>query len=102
MCSGDASDNYKANCFSDTKWGDMSAYKALVDCETDEEALLAVIDVFKNLYPEPKVITGWRGNEILIDWYYVANEMFQMARMMRWVGDVMTFDAWCAEYGVMF
>ena len=83
LCSLDAADNYKANCFSDVAWGEKSAYKSLKDCKTDKEAFTAVRDIFMTLYPEPKTVVGWRGDEILIDWKYVVNEMFDLARMKR-------------------
>lgn len=102
MITEDSIDEYKANCFSDLKWGAKSGYKALADCKNDQEALQVVIEVFKRLYPEPKMVTGWRGNEFLIDWLYVANEMFQMARMLRWEGDIMHFENWCQQYEVTF
>lgn len=100
IITGDSSDNYKANCMSDVQWADMSGYEALKDCKDDKEALEVVVNTFKLLYPEPKEVETWRGNKITIDWYYVANEMFQMARMLRWEGDFISFDQWCAEYGV--
>ena len=30
---------------------------------------------------------GWRGDEFEIDWKYVFNENWDMARMLRWEGD---------------
>lgn len=90
--SADKVDCYSASVFSDKRWGDKSAYKALVDCKTDEEALEALVSSYKYLYPEPKVVQGWRGEDIEIDWHYVANENFNMARMLRWKGDSLTFD----------
>lgn len=81
--SEDSTDVYKANCFSDIKWGQKSAYNALVDCRDDKEALQTLVDCFKRLYPEPKIITGWRGDDIEIDWLYVLSEMWHMARMLR-------------------
>jgi len=86
-CSGDDSDNYYANCKSDIAWGGMSAYNALVNCQNDKELFEAAIGVFKHLYPEPKVVTGWRGDEILIDWKYVMQECFTLCHMLRWEGD---------------
>jgi hypothetical protein len=44
------------------------------------------------LYPAPKKITGWRGDEILIDWKYVLRENFTLARMLRWKDDVVDLD----------
>jgi hypothetical protein len=86
-CAQDDSDNYKAHCMSDVAWGEQSAYKALVGCKNDKEAWEAIEGVFKHLYPEPKEVAGWRGDTILIDWAYVLNECFDMARMLRYDGD---------------
>lgn len=93
--SHDLTDNYKANCFSDVKWGDKAAYKALVDCKTDKEAWEKLKEVFTLLYPHEKTITGWRNEPINITWHYVLNEMFLMARMKRFIGDD------CTAYDVM-
>lgn len=83
IASGDPVDNYKANAASDIRWGPKSAYKALAGCTTDREAWLKLKEVFQYLYPEPKVITGWRGDKIEIDYLYVLQEMLTMARMWR-------------------
>ena len=80
---GDSADNYKANCFSDLDFGDKSMYKVLKDCNNDKESLQAVSEAFQLMYPEPKTITGWRGDEFEIDWKYVLNEMWSMAHMLR-------------------
>lgn len=102
ILNGDSTDNYKANCFSNTKFGGISAYEALADCKDDKEALEKVIEVFKMLYPEPKIVTGWRGNEFLIDWLYVAREQFMMAAMLRFEGDRRTLDTEFAKHGVRY
>lgn len=86
-CAADTSDNYAANCFSDIKWADVSAYGALKEATNDKEAWLAIENVFKTLYPEPKEVGGWRGDKLSIDWQYVMNECFDMARMLRFEGD---------------
>ncbi len=83
VASGDSSDNYKANCFSATRWAEKSAYNALVGAVDDKEALTRLVAVYKTLYPEPKTVIGWRGNEIEINGIYVAQENFTMARMLR-------------------
>lgn len=87
IASGDASDNYKANSASDIRWGEKSAYDALVESKNDKEAWESLVSIYKKLYPEPKTITGWRGDEIEIDWLYVLRENFDMARMLRFEGD---------------
>jgi hypothetical protein len=99
--SNDVSDNYKANCFSDTKWADKSAYKALVNCQNDKEAWQVLVDSFKLLYPEPKIITGWRGDEIMIDWQYVMQEMFNMAHMHRWKDDYINVGKVIEKMGII-
>lgn len=87
MCSEDLTDNYKAGCFSDKRWGSKSAYKALVDCRGDVEAWNKMKEVFQLLYPEPKIVIGWRNDPIEITWDYVLNEMFMMARMLKFEGE---------------
>lgn len=87
VLSKDVTDNYAANCFSDIAWADKSAYKVLAPCKDDKQALAALVKAYQYLYPEPKVVTGWKGNEIEIDWLYVARENWHMARMLRWEGD---------------
>ena len=100
MASEDVTDNYKANCFSGMKWGAKSAHKALVDCTSDKEAWQVLVDTFKKLYPEPKTVKGWRGDEFEIDWKYVLNEQFQMARMLRFDGDNIHVDEVLTKMGV--
>ena len=51
-----------------------------------------MINVFKQLYPEPKEIVSWQGNNITIDARYVFNEMVNMARMLRFKDEVLTGD----------
>lgn len=87
VCSQDDSDNYFAHCFSDFTNGPVTAYEALKDCKNDTEAFIAMKKHFQYLYPEPKVVKGWRGNEIEIDWLYVMQEMFHLAHLERWEGD---------------
>lgn len=101
IASEDTTDNYKANCFSDVKWAAKSAYKTLVDCTSDKEAWQVLVDTFKKLYPEPKIVKGWRGDELEIDWKYVLNEQFQMARMLRFEGDNIHIDEVLTKMGVI-
>jgi len=101
VCSSDTSDNYATNCVSDLKWGDKSAYKALKDCRDDKELFQAAVDIFKKLYPEPKVVTGWRGNEIDINWLYVMQECFHMAHMHRWPSDFVEVKEVLSKMGIV-
>lgn len=84
----DLSDNYAANCMSSKKWGDKAAFTLLSQKQTDKEVFEALVEGYKYLYPESKTVTGWRGDEIIIDWKYVLHENWDLARMLRWEGDV--------------
>jgi len=87
ICMGDDSDNYWPHCHSDKENGPVTAFNALKDCKSDVEAFLAMKDHFLYLYPEPKVITNWKGDTFEIDWLYVMQEMMTLAHMERWPGD---------------
>lgn len=87
MASNDTSDNYAANCFSEIKWAGKSAYKSLVEAKTDTEAWEKLKGIFQYLYPKEKTVLGWRNEPINITWDYVLNEMFVMARMLRFEGE---------------
>jgi len=102
VASQDDTDNYKANCFSNTKWGDKSAYKALVDCKTDTEAWQKLKGIFQYLYPEQKTVLGWRGDEISLTWDYVLNECFMMANMVKIAGEQINAYDMMDEYGVKY
>lgn len=99
---GDDTDCYRSNCFAGKKFGEKAAYSALVNCKNDKEALEALKKVYLTLYPEPKVVTGWRGDEIEIDAAYVFNEMWDMARMLRWKDDVVVGTDVMRRFGIEF
>lgn len=90
VCSGDDADNYAANSGCNKKWGDVSAFNILSGCTNDVEAWSCIKQIYQLLYPEPTTITGWRGDEITIDWKYVLNENFDLARMHRFKNDYCT------------
>ncbi len=102
MISQDTADNYKFNCASAVKWGEKSAYKALVDCNTDQECWDAVMEVAEKLYPEPISYKTWRGATVHIDKWYVLCEMFNMARMKTSDNDFTTLYDWLDECGINY
>lgn len=87
VASNDTSDNYAANSACDTRWGDKSAYDILVNCNSDKESLEALKTIYQYLYPEPFEFEGWRGDKIQMDWLYVLQENWDMARMLRFEND---------------
>lgn len=87
VASEDTSDNYAANCMSEKKWGSKGAYNKLVDCKNDKQAFEALVDIYKTLYPVSKVVKGWKGDDIEINWLYVLQEVFNLAKMLRAVDE---------------
>lgn len=83
VMNGDDADNYFANSASTMKWGEKSAYNILKDARNDKEAFEALVKGYKTLYPQPKKITGWRGDEIEVDWLYMLQENMTLAFMLR-------------------
>jgi hypothetical protein len=102
IASGDSIDNYKANSASDIKWAEKGAYNVLKDCKTDADAWKALVGIYQMLYPNPKRITGWRGDIIEVDWYLMLQENYDMARMLTHPTD---FDVQVktklSEFGVL-
>jgi hypothetical protein len=100
ILNGDNSDNYFANSASSLKWAQMSAYALLKDCENDKQAWQALVKGYKTLYPQPKKITGWRGDEIEIDWLYMLQENTTLAFMLRWPDDKINVKEVLTKLGV--
>jgi hypothetical protein len=101
--SNDTADNYAANAQSKIRWGAKTAYKALVDCETDKECFEALVAGFKKLYPSPITFECWTGEEVTMTWLDCLQELFDMARMLRFEGDEVkvkdVLDKMGVEYG---
>jgi hypothetical protein len=103
VLSGDDADTYWANSACPEKpWGEMSSYNLLCNCTTDKEAFEALVQGYKTLYPEPKVITGWRGNEIEVDWLYVAAENWSLAKMLKKPGEFVTLQSVLTKLGIKY
>lgn len=100
--SSDSADNYAANSASDVKWGEKSSYNLLAPCKTDKECFEALVKGYKTLYPEPKMITGWRGNKIEVDWLYVLNENLNLAHLHRWENDFINTKAVLDKLGITY
>jgi hypothetical protein len=81
--SNDVADNYAANSASSLKWAEKSSYKLLNGCKNDKEMFEALVKGYKTLYPCKKVVKGWRGEDIEIDWLYMLQENFNLAKLLR-------------------
>lgn len=119
VMNGDDADNYFANSGNPTmRWADKSAFDILKDAKNDKEAFEALVKGYKLLYPTPKRIIGWRGYadtknlkdplpnaedfEIEIDWLYMLQENFTLAKMLRWKDDKVDVKEVMTKLGVEF
>jgi len=83
VLSGDSSDNYKANSASEKKWGDKSSFELLSNCSTDKQCWEAIVRGYKELYPKPVEVIGWRGEKLSVSGLYALQENFTMAKMLK-------------------
>ena len=97
---GDQADCYKPSALTKARFGDVACYKLLAGCKSDVEALTAVVAQYKAWYPNPVTYTSWDGKEMTKDWLGIADEMWQLAYMKRWVGDDTMFSKVIEELGV--
>lgn len=102
VLNGDDADNYFANSACDMKWAEKSAYALLKDCKNDKEAIEALVKGYKTLYPQPKAITGWRGDTLDITWLTMLQENFTLAHMLRHKEDKVDVVATMKKLGVEF
>jgi hypothetical protein len=98
---GDKVDCYHAHAQSDVRWGEKSAYNALKDVQNDRDAWKVMYDVYNHLYPEQKIITTWRGDEITIDALYCMQEVWNMAHMRRFENDVVDIKEVLKKYKII-
>ena len=98
---GDTVDNYFPHAASEVTWGEKSAYKRMVGCQNDQEALQAIKEVYQYLYPSPVTVEGWRGDTLEVDWLYAANEIWDLARMRRWEDDFITASEVFDKFGLL-
>lgn len=99
---GDQADCYKPSALTKARFGDVACYKLLAGCKTDVEALTAVVEQYKAWYPSPVTYTSWDGKEMTKDWLGIAEEMWQLAYMKRWVGDDTMFSKVIDKLGVKY
>jgi hypothetical protein len=80
---GDPVDFYSPQDICGLRYGEKSAYKDLVDLETDLECLQKVHDRYKEWYPEPVTYTCWEGKEHTKDYLEIAQMYFDCVHMLR-------------------
>jgi hypothetical protein len=87
-CIGDSTDFYNPCDLCGVKYGEKSAYKLLVDLETDKECIQAVYDLYKSWYPEPVSYVDWACQPQTKDCVDIMQMYMDCYRMRRWENDV--------------
>lgn len=96
----DSADNYKARKLSKKRVGDKGIAEKLNACTTDAECVHVVAGYFKEWYPEPVSYTSWDGKDLTRDWVEISQEYLDLARMLRWRGDVVRAEDVYIKMGV--
>ena len=85
---GDIVDNFKPCEIAGKKFGDISCYNLLKDCNTDKECVEAVYKQYKSWYPDSVTYTAWNGIEYTKDVVEIMDMYAACAHMKRWDDDV--------------
>jgi len=97
---GDPSDCYKPTELAKVKYGDVSAYKELVNLNTPKEILELVVSKYKQWYPDKFEYTDWNGQQHEADYITMLDLYYRCARMMRSKDDSLDFRLLLDKYGV--
>ena len=84
---GDPVDHYRPNHISGKRFGEVSAYNTLKDCETDKGCWQAIYDKYKEWYPDITTYTSWTGEEIKATTLDILQMYVDCAHMRRWEDD---------------
>ena len=82
------------------RFGDVACFNLLNKLNTDEECLRAIVEQYKKWYNTPVTFTSHDGCEYTYTWWDVANEIWALARMKRFVGDDISFSDVLGKFGI--
>jgi len=97
---GDSIDGYKPCELAKVRFGQMWAYKILKDCTNDKQALQAVVDQYKEWYPEPVTYYAWNGVKHTKTWKELMQLYADCCFMRRWEGDRLDIEKVIKKLGV--
>lgn len=86
LLNGDKSDGYSPTHLLSVRFGEQSAYKLLVNCKNDKEALQVVVNTYQQWFPNSFTFKSWRGEDITYSWIDVLQEIWDLAFMVRYEG----------------
>lgn len=97
---GDPVDNYKPSQLSGVRFGKKSAYNALVNTTTKQEAIQVVIDHYKEWYPKEFEYTAWDGRVIKSDYKHMLELYLKCAKMKTSRNDSISLTKFLKKQGV--
>lgn len=84
---GDAVDGFKPTDLCGKRFGDKSAYKILNDLSTDKQCWQAMVDIYKDWYPNTVEYKAWDGTIHNKDAIDLLQLYVDCAHMRRWKND---------------
>lgn len=96
---GDPVDAYKPSAVAGKRYGAVSAFNALNERNDADSILQAVVDQYKEWYPEPVTYTTHGGREVTKDWSEMLELYFKCAYMHRCMNDTATWVDFFREKG---
>jgi hypothetical protein len=100
---GDSVDTILPRALCDAKFGEVGAMQLLEPRKTHKECLQAVVEKYKEWYPEEFTYNHWNtGEEITADWLAIASEIFLLLYMKRQENDPTTFKSILDLYKVKY
>ena len=97
---GDITDSYRPTELCKVKYGEKSAYKALVNCKTEQEVLQSVIEQYKKWYPEDFIYTAWNGKKVESNWKHMLSLFHKCVRMQEVENDPLIAYDFYKRFGV--
>jgi len=98
---GDVTDTYKPYELSNLTYGSARAYKALVNCKTEKDALESVISEYKRMYPKTFSYVAHNQQTVYnADWEFILQLYFKCAYMKRSWNDGCNFWTYAKQYGI--
>lgn len=101
MLFGDDSDNIKPYQNFGIKFGEVSAFKIISPCETERDMWLAIINQYKEWFPEGVKFTSWDGQEVDFTAGQWASVIFQLVYMKRSLDDRTTLSTTLRRVGAI-
>lgn len=81
-------------------FGEISAYNILKDCKTEQDLLLAVLNTYKEWYPDKFLYKDWQGNEHEADYLSVMQMYHKCIRMKETKDDTLNLQEFYSRWRI--